>query len=90
MAYPFMKMVQLGEFKEKAVSKFGCTIQTLPFGLVGFDGQTKFEVLTSKNGTHSAVLPSNLNDDEAMTLSVLRSLCNRLDIDVKEFGLHLE
>lgn len=87
-AYPFAPMLTLGEFVRIVTTKY--------------DGVLKESTITGPKGTasvrrlirhvsslHIADLPG-ISDNTMLSWTVIRSLCNRLDIPVAEFGLELE
>ena len=81
-------MTSLGEFITKAKEDYGCTVIEDSVQLVGPDGESSFSTIKRLGTDYQAILP-NLDLDEYLTPHVLRSLCNRLDIDPSDFGFHL-
>lgn len=86
MAYPFVQMPTLDEFVDKALT-LGCREHSFEGRVVGPRGPVRVRCLKG-NRNIICVLP-DIDGDERLTPTVLRSLCNRLAIDVSHFGLHL-
>lgn len=88
MAYPFASMPTLGEFVSQ-VQAHGWEKREFQGGLVGPRGPVNVRYLKSKQNV-IVMLPPDISDDERLTSTVLRSLCNRTGIDPGHFGLILD
>jgi len=85
-----MKFPTFGEFRAKVVAEFGAAYKQLPDSLCINDGEPEpvHYLERSSNGQVRRYAVA-IRDDEKLAPSVLRSLCKRLDLDPKDFGLHL-
>lgn len=94
MSYPFVPMPTLLEFIARAVQKFGAEQQEIQapfFGPQG-PGQDQIKGLLRRLPSGKilvAVLPE-IDDNQTLTPTVLRSLCALLEIPPSEFGLDIE
>ena len=91
MAYPFAPMVTLGEFIARAMNDYKAKKKRIKADLNGPRGKATVEFLSriGKDGeTKIAVIPDT-RKDEHLTPTILRSLCNQLDIPPIDFGLSL-
>lgn len=86
MAYPFTPLPSFDDFKKRVEKEFGCRFKVdnekTPFPVQFFE--------RTINGKKIKCAISFDNENEILTLSVLRSICARLKIDPVNFGLHLE
>lgn len=92
MPYPFTPMPTLGEFIARVTSdEHKAKIRKIKSTLSGPRGKTNIEFLmrTGKGGKVKIAIIPNLRKDEHLTPSILRSLCNQLDIPSADFGLIL-
>lgn len=91
MAYPFAPLLTLSEFAKRLHDEFDCELKESEEALTRDGGRSApiryFERKTDE-GTLQAVI-DQLNDDDMVQFSVLRSLCARLRIPVEPFGLDL-
>lgn len=79
MAYPFAQMPTWGDFRGRLVSKHGCTQR-----IIKVDGVDLPYFERSADGkTHVAVAQA-LPDERRLTPSVIRSICARLGLDVRD------
>lgn len=83
LAYPFTKLPTFFEFRERLEKDYKCKYKIdddkTPFPIQYFEkgsGKKKITCAVSFN-----------NDAEILTPSVLRSICKRLKINPKHFGL---
>ena len=90
MAYPFLKLPTLGEFLDIAISKHGAK-ENKTAKVQGLHGQTEIRYLIREcsNGKKALAVIPDIKNEERLTPSVLRSLCNCLEISLKEFGFDL-
>ena len=90
MAYPFVKLPSLEDFRATVLSvKYGAELETIRMS--GPRGKTDVEVLVRQIGNDKkriAVIP-DIKSSETLTPHVLRSLCIQLGIDPADFGLDL-
>ena len=89
MAYPFQPALTLGEFVARAVAEFGCALEVAARDPVGPRGPTRIRYL-QRGSSSFVVLPGTMTDDDVLTPTVLRSLCERLGIPASAFGLTLD
>lgn len=91
MAYPFSKVPLYGEVRQRLEKEFGCKYTKAEGRLVGPEGKEHevyyFERIL-KDKTLRAHAP-DLTDKDYVLWSVLRSLCSRLEVDAKAFGLDI-
>ena len=91
MAYPFSKVPLYGEVKARLEKEFACKYVKVDGKLVGPDGKAH-DVYYFERAVKGKILRVNapdLSDKEYILWSVLRSLCTRLDVDLKAFGLDI-
>lgn len=85
MAYPFTPLPKFTDFKKQLKKDFDCQFQIdndgTPFPI------QFFERIVDGKKIKCAV--NFKNENGVLTPSVLRSICARLKIDSKHFGLHL-
>lgn len=90
MAYPFVPLLTLSEFAKKLHSEFDCELKQTDEPLTRDGGRSVpiryFERKTAE-GTFQVVV--DLNDNDLVQFSVLRSLCAQLRVPVEAFGLDL-
>lgn len=86
MAYPFAQMPTWGDFRDRLVSQHGCSLKTIQV-----DGADLPYLECNANGKVFVAVAQNLPDDQRLTPSVIRSVCARLGLDVRnvEEGFHL-
>jgi hypothetical protein len=92
MPYPFTPMPTLGEFIVRLTSdEYKAKIRKIKSTLIGPRGEANIEFLirTGEDGKIKIAIVPNLRQDEHLTPSILRSLCNQLDIPPADFGLIL-
>lgn len=91
MAYPMMKhWPTFSEFRAKVVEQYGGSYKQLPGSLCINDGEPgPIFYLERESGGAVRRYSVAIQDSEQLSPSVLRSLCKRLDIDPKDFGLTL-
>jgi len=88
LAYPFIPLPSFDEFILKLKKKYKCEYKTFSIKLNGKTVKIEyFERSYYKKKIKCVVSIENKNDIIPPTL--LRSICNRLKIDPKDFGLHL-
>lgn len=90
-AFPFAQMPTFGEFLRVAEREFGCVYQVVnEFQLAGPDG-VYFSVLQREvNGRLLEVKAPRLSNEDRLTLTTLRNLCNRLRIPQERFDLDFD
>jgi hypothetical protein len=90
MAYPMMPWPTFADFRARLVAEFGCTYKELPgqLSVNGCDPETVcyLERKVEDEMRRYAVV---LKDDERVAPSVIRSICARLELDPRKFGLTL-
>ena len=79
MAYPFGPMPMWGDFRGRLVSKHGCTQ-----GTVQVDGVDLPYLTRSADGKTYTAVVQILPDDKHLTPTVIRSICVRLGLDVRD------
>lgn len=90
MPYPFGPSIRFDEFLRKAKESFGVTVELTDGELVGPRGGGRVSHLRRTVGGQTFLAPMpDLEQDGFLLPTVLRSLCARLDLPLKEFGLHL-
>lgn len=85
-------MPTLGEFIVRLTSdEYKAKIRKIKSTLIGPRGEANIEFLirTGEDGKIKIAIVPNLRQDEHLTPSILRSLCNQLDIPPADFGLIL-
>ena len=90
MAYPFAQLLTLPDFAERLRAEFDCELKETEEPLVREGGRSipiRYFERTTEEGTFQAVV--DLNDDDMVQFTVLRSLCAQLRIPVEAFGLEL-
>lgn len=79
MAYPFGQMPTWRELRDELVAKHGCTLNA-----VRVDGaELPYVERVADGKTFTAVMQGALQDDQRLTPSVIRSMCARLGLDVR-------
>jgi hypothetical protein len=92
MPYPFTQMPTLGEFIARVTSdEYKAKIKKIKTTLIGPRGNANIEFLirTGKDGKAKIAIIPCIREDEHLNPSILRSLCNQLDISPVDFGLIL-
>ena len=84
MAYPFIDWPTFGAFRQRLVEEFGCEYHEV--ATINSDRVNRLRRTVDGDVRDYGV---TYGDDERVTPTVLRSICRRLDVDVKEFGLNL-
>ena len=92
MPYPMVQSQTFQEFRDRLVTGFQCTYKRLENPLIHTDGTESvvwyLERKIPDNGTIQCTVNIDI-DDEHMLPGQIRSICNRLHIDTKEFGFDL-
>ena len=92
MAYPFVQLPTFEEFIARVTSKeFGCTFETVESPMI-HDETDAISIHFLKrivNGDARNYVIYHSDFQDRMTFSVLRSICERLEIPVSAFGLTL-
>ena len=85
MAYPFIPLPKFIDFKKQLEKGFNCQFRVdndgTPFPIQFFERMV--------DGRKIKCAVNFENEQEVLRPSVLRSICARLKIDPKHFGLHL-
>ena len=90
MSYPFAQLLTLADFAERLRVEFDCELKETEEPLVREGGRSipiRYFERTTDEWTFQAVV--DLNDDDMVQFTVLRSLCAQLRIPVEAFGLEL-
>ena len=85
MAYPFTPLPTFTDFKKQLENEFNCQFQI-------DNDRTPFPIQFLERTVDGKKIKCTVNfenENEVLTPSVLRSICTRLNIDPKYFGLHL-
>ena len=89
MAYPFTRLPSLAEFSQALKKKFSCEYKTLRGGGLEDDEgnlhQVKYFEREVDGQTIQCVVV--LEDDAILLPSIVRSICARLKLDVKELDI---
>lgn len=89
MPYPLVQVPTFAEFKKRLADEFGCefkseTVQSRNNGT--FFVAPYFErIVHGKQLTYSVSIE---NEDDRVTLHLIRSVCRRLEMDMSAFGLN--
>ncbi len=90
MAYPFAQLLTLADFAERLRREFNCEMKETDEPLSREGGRSVpiryFERVTDE-GTFQAAI--DLNEQDMVQFSVLRSLCAQLRVPVEAFDLEL-
>ena len=81
MAYPFIRMKNFTEFRDDLQKNFGCQWE-ITQGLLGNPGQVGYFIRKTKEETLSCHL--SINDADKMSPSLIRYICRKLKINIKE------
>ena len=88
-AYPHVHALTLGEFKERLRNDYGAVLDKIE--IPGPHGPIELEFLIRPGSEeHIAELPPEMDDEEYLAPSTLRSLCSQLALDPADFGLYME
>lgn len=91
MAYPFTAAIHYGEFKDRIAREFDVTTVRLRGTLIDPQGAVH-DVYYFERRVGDRVLRApvpDLPDDTIVLFSVMRSVCARLEISARAFGLEL-
>ncbi len=84
MAYPFIEWPSFGDLRQRLLDEFGCTYDRV--GTInGADTWCLARVVDGENRRYGVMY----QDHERLAPSVVRSICARLKVDPKAFGLTL-
>ena len=92
MAYPFVQLPTFDEFIGRLTSKeFGCTFETVEDPMMDGKGEChSIHFLQRFVGGEKLTYAIYIEDfGDRLSFSLLRSICARLEIDAKAFGLEL-
>jgi len=87
VSYPFAPAITYGEFKARAVRDFGCRIENATMRNVISGKEMTSEVIRRTDGAKRVVC--DIGDQDRLAPTVLRSLCQGLNIPAECFGLEL-
>jgi hypothetical protein len=92
MAYPFVQLPTFGEFIGRLTSnEYKCSFETDTFPMTDGDGDThSIHYLKREVDGETIKCVIEIEDfDQRLSFTLLRSVCARLKINVKDFGLTL-
>lgn len=88
LAYPFAPAPFFREFKERLMTEYRCVFKNKGIIKNGEPYTIQYIERTNNNITLQCSI-EHYEDDDMVILADVRSICRRLNIDPKEFGMSL-
>lgn len=89
MGYPFVQFPTFREFRERLENEYNCSFESLERTINNGEIITIFFFVRIIGDRQLRCSIQNFNDDDRIKPSVLRSICERLEIDPIVFGFTL-